>query len=87
MGDRSDRRFGREHESNGHRRYSGPQQGRREYSERPHSAGQLKRKRDDFSEPRDEESRLLASLFRVGDLQDVSEDFHSHVMRHLKDAL
>jgi hypothetical protein len=60
MGDGGDRR-GRDQD----RRHSAPQDGR---FERPSSGGYNKRKRDSHgAEARDEFSRLLESIFRVGD--------------------
>ena len=67
MGDRS-----RYNNQNGdrNRRSSYPQYGRQHQGERPQS-GQQKRKREDIDEPRDDASRLLASVFRLGDAKPV----------------
>ena len=67
MGDRS-----RHNQQNGDRsrRSSYPQYGRQYQAERPNS-GQHKRKREDNDEPRDDASRLLASIFRLGDAKPV----------------
>ncbi|CAL8461756.1 g1287 [Coccomyxa elongata] len=67
MGDRQERRSDREANGEGNRRHSGPPNARRGYQDRPHSAGYNKRKRDDYPEPRNEEGRLLYSLFNLGD--------------------
>ncbi len=69
MGDRQERR---EANGEGSRRHSGPPNARRGYQDRPHSAGYNKRKRDDYPEPRNEEGRLLYSLFNLGDQHPVS---------------
>ena len=52
------------------RRNSYPQYGKQSYGDRPQS-GQHKRKRDDETGPRDDASRLLASIFRLGDAKPV----------------
>ena len=60
MGDRGER-GGRDQD----RRHSAPQDNR---FERPSSGGYNKRKRDSHgAEPRDDASRMLESMFRVGD--------------------
>jgi len=53
------------------RRSSYPQYGRQHQGDRPNSGQQKRKREDDHEEPRDDASRLLASIFRLGDAKQV----------------
>lgn len=78
MGDRGERR----ERDNNHRRYSAPQDGRHDRPTSGPGGGFNKRKRDFNAEPRDDFSRLLSSIFRVGDNQQVRAIYPHQQYRH-----